>query len=119
MTQLSARSCSSAQRAAGTRAMKPESSASSIDGTVKRAPRRGKLSDSVQQVALGGAVAQHDGRLQGAVKAVEPRLGGDLGQPLGGECRQPAAARAPGRVSGLRPSHWLAATASPSSGRGA
>src|SRR5882757_890019 len=44
-------------------------------------------SDGVEEVALGGVVRQLDRRLQGAVEAVEPRLGRDLDQPIHGYAR--------------------------------
>src|SRR5882757_26001 len=43
---------------------------------------RGEPSDGVEEIALAGAIDQRDRRLQGAVEAVEPRVGRDLDQPI-------------------------------------
>src|SRR5580704_7826402 len=48
---------------------------------------RGEPSDGFEEIALAGVVDQRDRRLQGAVEAVEPRLGRDLLQSLHGDAR--------------------------------
>ena len=62
--------------------MKSNRQVSVIERYSYRPSPGGKIAGRLQQVAFGNAIAEPDRRLERAVEAVKPRLGGELGQTL-------------------------------------